>query len=54
MSFNWPADNLTVKEKVGVGTDTPTKKLEVVGKVKATEFVQADGTEVDPGFRTAL
>jgi Chaperone of endosialidase len=34
MAFNWPANDLTVKEKIGVGTDTPTEKLDVKGNIK--------------------
>ena len=49
MSFNWPADDLTVKEKVGVGTDTPTEKLDVKGNIKLNTGVavgefSSDGT----------
>jgi Chaperone of endosialidase len=34
MAFNWPANDLTVQEKVGVGTDAPAEKLEVKGNIK--------------------
>jgi ribosome-associated translation inhibitor RaiA len=34
MSYNWPTPELTVSQKVGIGTDTPTEALEVKGKVK--------------------
>jgi hypothetical protein len=49
MPFNWPADDLTVKERVGVGTETPSEKLEIKGNLKLNtgvaigEFSQ-DGT----------
>ncbi len=53
MSFNWPADDLTVKEKVGVGTDTPTEKLDVKGNIKLNTGVavgefSSDGTFANP------
>jgi hypothetical protein len=31
---NWPSDELTVKEKIGVGTDTPSERLDVKGNIK--------------------
>ncbi len=49
MAFNWPADDLTVKERVGVGTETPSEKLEVKGNLKLNTGVaigefSSDGT----------
>ena len=53
MSFNWPADDLTVKEKVGVGTETPSERLEVKGNIKLNSGVavgefSSDGTFASP------
>lgn len=53
MSFNWPADELTVKEKIGVGTDTPSERLEVRGNIKLNSGVaigefSSDGTFASP------
>ena len=54
MAYNWPAENLTVQEKVGVGTETPTEKLEVKGNLKLNAGVAVgefsiDGTFAAPG-----
>ncbi|WP_424097821.1 hypothetical protein [Moorena producens] len=35
MAFNWPEPELTVSGKVGIGTDTPSQKLEVIGDISA-------------------
>ncbi|NEQ83514.1 MAG: hypothetical protein F6K26_25935 [Moorea sp. SIO2I5] len=44
--YNWPDDmDLTVKNKVGIGIEKPTEKLEVEGTIKATEFV-GDGSKL--------
>jgi hypothetical protein len=53
MAYNWPAENLTVQEKVGVGTETPTEKLEVKGNLKLNNGVaigefSSDGTFTTP------
>src|SRR3712207_4151582 len=34
MAYNWPTNELTVKEKIGIGTDTPSEALEVKGNLK--------------------
>jgi hypothetical protein len=49
MPFNWPTDDLTVKEKIGVGTDTPSESLDVKGNIKLNSGVavgefSSDGT----------
>ena len=40
MSYTWQPENadLTVKNKVGIGTDTPEKELEVIGDISATNL----------------
>ncbi|MGK7884138.1 MAG: hypothetical protein AB4057_05855 [Crocosphaera sp.] len=38
MAFNWPTPELTVSEKIGIGTDTPLTELEVIGSISATEL----------------
>ncbi len=53
MAFNWPADDLTVKEKIGVGTDTPTEKLEVKGNLKLNVGVAVGEFSSDGTFATA-
>ena len=39
---------------IGIGTTAPTNKLQVVGNVRATRFVAADGTAGTPSFRFDL
>ena len=43
----WDALN----NRFGVGTNTPTHKLQVNGQVRATSFSNADGTEGSPAYR---
>jgi len=52
MSFNWPADDLTVKEKVGIGTDTPSERLEVKGNLKLNTGVAVGEFSSDGTFAT--
>ncbi len=47
---NWPADELTVKEKIGVGTDTPSERLEVKGKIKLDKGNAVDEISIDGTF----
>ncbi|WP_424097828.1 hypothetical protein [Moorena producens] len=35
MAFNWTLPTLTVDGKVGIGTDTPSQELEVIGDISA-------------------
>ena len=52
MAYNWPAENLTVQEKVGVGTETPTEKLEVKGNLKLNTGVAIGEFSSDTTFAT--
>ncbi|NEQ83723.1 MAG: hypothetical protein F6K26_27100 [Moorea sp. SIO2I5] len=38
MVFNWPTEELTVRGKIGIGTDTPSQELEVIGDISATNL----------------
>jgi hypothetical protein len=53
MSFNWPTDDLTIKEKVGIGTDTPTEKLDVKGNIKLNAGVAVGEFSTDGTLATA-
>ena len=35
MAFNWPEPEMTVSDRVGIGTDTPSQALEVIGDISA-------------------
>ncbi|NEO43621.1 MAG: DUF342 domain-containing protein [Moorea sp. SIO4A3] len=35
MAFTWPVEELTVRGKVGIGTDTPSQELDVIGDISA-------------------
>jgi hypothetical protein len=52
MAFNWPADDLTVKEKIGVGTDTPSERLDVKGNIKLNSGVAVGEFSSDSTFAT--
>ncbi|CAM4351532.1 hypothetical protein [Zobellia nedashkovskayae] len=41
----------SVNNRLGIGTDTPTHKLQVSGQVRATSFANADGTANAPSYR---
>ncbi len=43
----WDTANL----RLGIGTNTPTHKLQVNGQVRATSFANADGTAGSPSYR---
>ena len=43
----WDATN----NRLGIGTDSPTHKLQVTGQVRATSFANADGTANAPSYR---
>lgn len=38
MPFNWPTAELTVSGRVGIGTDTPSRELDVIGDIYATNL----------------
>lgn len=38
MAFNWPTPELTVSGKIGIGTDTPSTQLDVIGSIAATNL----------------
>ncbi|NEP35884.1 hypothetical protein [Moorena sp. SIO3B2] len=38
MEFNWPNPELTVSDRVGIGTDTPSQELDVRGNISATNL----------------
>ncbi len=50
MAFNWPADDLTVKEKIGVGTETPAERLDVKGNIKLNTGVAVGEFSSDSTF----
>jgi hypothetical protein len=43
----WDASN----NRLGIGTDNPSHKLQVVGQVRATNSANADGTKGSPAYR---
>ncbi|MEM9215015.1 MAG: hypothetical protein AAGD25_11790 [Cyanobacteria bacterium P01_F01_bin.150] len=47
MTFNWPTEELTVRGRVGIGTDSPSKELEVVGDISATTLALSASLSVD-------
>lgn len=53
MAFNWPADDLTIKERVGVGTDTPSERLDVKGSIKLDKGVAINEFSIDGAFATS-
>jgi hypothetical protein len=52
MPYNWPPDDLTVREKIGVGTDTPSERLEVKGNIKLNSGVAVGEFSSDDAFAT--
>ncbi len=40
----------STNSRVGIGTVTPNNKLQVIGNVRATRFVSANGTQGSPAF----
>ncbi len=59
MAFNWPTEELTVSGRVGVGTDTPSKELDVIGDISATNLnlsgtIQANSFEGNGSNLTGL
>ncbi|NEO47024.1 MAG: tail fiber domain-containing protein [Moorea sp. SIO4A3] len=47
MAFNWPVEELTVSGKVGIGTDTPSQELEVIGDISATNLTLQGSLTID-------
>ncbi|WKX77198.1 hypothetical protein [Zobellia laminariae] len=41
----------SANNRLGIGTNTPTHKLQVTGQVRATSFANADGTANSPSYR---
>ncbi|QWX84291.1 hypothetical protein H0I23_01160 [Cellulophaga sp. HaHaR_3_176] len=41
----------SANRRLGIGTETPTHKLQVSGQVRATSFANADGTANGPAYR---
>ncbi len=41
MAFNWPTPELTVSDRVGIGTDTPSQGLDIIGNIAATGDISA-------------
>ncbi|WP_293024480.1 hypothetical protein [Moorena sp. SIO3I8] len=41
MAFNWTLPTLTVNGEVGIGTDTPSEELDVIGDISATGNISA-------------
>lgn len=39
MSYNWLRPELTVSQKVGIGTENPTQALEINGTAKVTSLI---------------
>jgi hypothetical protein len=52
MPYNWPSDELTVKKRIGVGTEVPLEALEVKGKIKLNS-VTVDDFSTDGTFTAA-
>ncbi len=50
MAYDWPADNLTVKEKIGIGTETPAERLDVKGNIKLNTGVAVGEFSSDTTF----
>ncbi len=53
MAFNWPANDLTVPDKVGIGTEAPVEKLEVKGNIKLNTGVAIGEFSNDGTFLVA-
>ncbi|NEO43622.1 MAG: hypothetical protein F6K55_05580 [Moorea sp. SIO4A3] len=47
MAFNWPVEELTVRGKVGIGTDTPSQELEVIGDISAKNLTLQGSLTID-------
>ncbi len=53
MPFNWPSDDLTVKEKIGIGTEAPSEALDVKGSLKLNQGGAIDEFSSDGNFANA-
>ncbi|NEN97685.1 MAG: hypothetical protein F6K50_19785 [Moorea sp. SIO3I7] len=47
MAFNWPQPELTVDGRVGIGTDTPSQELEVIGDISARNLTLKGSLTID-------
>ncbi|MGK7884140.1 MAG: hypothetical protein AB4057_05865 [Crocosphaera sp.] len=48
MVFNWPKPKLTVSRKIGIGTDTPSTELDVIGSISATNLTLTGNLQLGP------
>ncbi|NEP36058.1 hypothetical protein [Moorena sp. SIO3B2] len=47
MAFNWPQPELTVRGKVGIGTETPSQELDVIGDISARNLTLNGSLTID-------